>query len=93
MDCEILAIGDYIRVYQNHPNAVRAYEIFEGDVVTVGGLTLQYEKPFLYEVEKYEMGGYIVWLRTGRTFTPQQLNARRANMEWLAKQEEREINL
>jgi hypothetical protein len=53
---------------------VRAHKLSNGDVINVMSILLEFEDNILYEVE--EAKGLInpVYERTGRSFTPQQVN-------------------
>lgn len=57
-------------------NAVRAYRLCNGDIFTVKDLVLQFENNILYEMveDGLDMFRQRKWKRTGKLFTPEQLN-------------------
>ena len=57
-------------------NSVRAYKLCNGDIITVNNLVLQFEDKVLYEMieDGLDVFGQQKWKRTGKSFTPEQLN-------------------
>jgi hypothetical protein len=55
-------------------NTYRAYKLHNGDVISVNDLLLEFKDGILYQVKKVTYGCYVIYERTGRKFTPEQLN-------------------
>lgn len=57
-------------------NYVRAYRLQNNDILTINNMVLEFEDNILYKVvdDGFDLFGQKKWKRTGKSFTPEQLN-------------------
>jgi hypothetical protein len=57
-------------------NMVRVYPLSDGDIIEFYGKTLEFENKLFYEVvfKGFDKNMQSVWERTGKSYTPEELN-------------------
>lgn len=53
---------------------MRVYKFKNGDIVEVNSVTVEFNEGLFHEVEKSEDEFGHVWIKTGRTFTMNEMN-------------------